>query len=233
MTRYLRLQHRAGTLGLIGASLGLLAGAVQAAAGSRIPQWSGDKASPVSLGLLTVLLSGVGLLAAIALRSGAVRAPGVRLSAAAGLLVPGLLCVTTVGVMWYLPGALLIGAAAYAVAGGEPVVTRRALAAVWPRVLVSALGTFELMLAVGAGPWPTIVVGLVGGLALAGAPWVPGVWLSLALLIVGTLPFAAITWWALVGPLIAVLALAIGLPLLADRRRPTRTAATVASTTGS
>lgn len=218
MKRYLRRQRLAGLFGLSGASLGLLAGVVQASVGSRIPQWSGDKASPLALGLLTVLLSSIGLLAGTALRSGTVRGPGLRLAAAAGLLVPGALCFSTVGALWYVPGALLICAAAVAVSAGDPADTRRVLAADWPRVLLSALGTFELMLAAGAGPWPTIVVGLLGGLALATAPWVPDVRLGLALLIGGTLPFAAISWWTLVGPLIAVLALAIGLPVLASRR---------------
>lgn len=78
-------------------------------------------------------------------------------------------------------------------------------------MLVSALGAVELLMAAGAGPVTTIAGGAVGGLALLAAPWVPDVRSALGLLIIGTLPFAALTWWTVVSPLLAVAALAIGL----------------------
>jgi hypothetical protein len=37
--------------------LGILAGTVQATFGTRIPDWSGAKAEPVGLGVLTIALS--------------------------------------------------------------------------------------------------------------------------------------------------------------------------------
>lgn len=81
----------------------------------------------------------------------------------------------------------------------------------WLRVLVSALGVFEILMAAGAGPGGTVAVGLVGGIALVAAPW----WVSgpvrSALLLVGTVPFAALTWWSAATPLLAVVALTIGL----------------------
>lgn len=199
----------AAVLGIAGGSLGVFAGLVQASAGPLIPPWTGDKDSPVALGALTVVLSGLAVLCAV--RLGAVRppTPGRHLAAAAGLAVPGALCFTTAGALWYLPGALLLVAAAGAVATAEHIGER--IAANWTRVLVSALGAVELLMAAGAAPVATIVVGAAGGLALTVAPWAPETRLALGLLVLGTLPFAALTWWSVVSPLLAVAALAIGL----------------------
>lgn len=211
----------AATLGVTGGALGALAGVVQATLGTRIPEWTGDKASPVALGLLTILASGIALLAAVRLRGPL--SPARRLAAAAGLLMPGGLCFTTVGAMWYLPGTLLLLAGVVAVSAGDRYRTRELVMTNWFRILVSVLGAFELLMAVSAGPWPTIAVGVVGGLALVAAPWLSAARPALVLLVIGTLPFAVLTWWSLAGPLLAVLALAIGLPML--RGRDTRTAA--------
>ncbi len=66
-----------------------------------------------------------------------------------------------------------------------------------------------------------------GGLAVAAAPWVsrrtPE--LAAALLLAGSVPFAAFTWWSIAAPLTAVLALAIGLPTALRHRQPARTGA--------
>lgn len=208
-------RRAAAVLGTVGGSLGVFAGLVQASAGPLIPQWTGAKDTPVALGALTVVLSGLAVLSAI--RLGAVRppTPGRHLAAAAGLAVPAALCFTTVGALWYLPGALLLVAAAGAVATADR--TGERIAANWTRLLVSALGAVELLMAAGAGPMSTIAVGAVGGLALLAAPWVPDVRLALGLLIIGTLPFAALTWWSVVSPLLAVTALAIGLATIHAR----------------
>ncbi len=57
---------------------------------------------------------------------------------------------------------------------------------------------------------------------LIAAPWAgrrsPA--LGAVLLAAGTMPFALVTWWSLIAPAAALLALAIGLPLmLAERAR--------------
>lgn len=205
----------AAVLGMVGGSLGVFAGLVQASAGPLIPQWTGAKDSPVALGALTVVLSGLAVLSAIRLGAARPPTPGRHLAAAAGLAVPGALCFTTVGALWYLPGALLLVAAASAVATGERV--GRRIAESWTRMLVSALGAVELLMAAGAGPATTISVGAAGGLALLAAPWVPDTRLALGLLLVGTLPFAVLTWWSVVSPLLAVLALTLGLKVLHAR----------------
>ena len=207
----------AAVLGFAGGSLGVFAGLVQASVGSLVPQWTGAKDSPVALGALTVVLSGLAVLSAV--RLGAVHrpTPGRHLAAAAGLAVPGALCFTTAGALWYLPGALLLVAAAGAVATGDRLGER--IAANWTRLLVSALGGVELLMAAGAGPVAIIAVGAVGGLALVAAPWMRDARLALALLVLGTLPFAASTWWTGVSPLLAVTALAIGLTAIHARHR--------------
>jgi hypothetical protein len=76
----------------------------------------------------------------------------------------------------------------------------------WMCVLVSLLGAFEVLMGIGAGSAVTRVVGIVGGLALAAAPWVSGRVNGLTLLVVGTVPFAALTVTSLVSPVLAVLA---------------------------
>jgi hypothetical protein len=83
-----------------------------------------------------------------------------------------------------------------------------ALSTQWMCTLVSLLGAFEILMAVGAGSPVVRVVGVVGGLALAAAPWVPGRvrGLALLLLVVGTVPFAALTVTSLVSPLLAIVA---------------------------
>lgn len=209
----LRRQHLAASLGLLGAGLGLIAGVVQVAVGSRIPDWTGNKDAPGVLGLLTIVLSLVALAAASGLRGPTPLRPGRRALTTLALLVPAGLCSSTVGRLWYLPGLLLLAAAASSLAAGGtsallPVVRRD-----WTRGLVSILGAFELLVAVSAGPVLTMVVGVVGGLALAAAPWAPGgTRVRVFLLLAGSLPFAALTWWSVAGPLLAVAALAVGLP---------------------
>lgn len=219
MNQQVDRQHIAGSIGVVGGSLGALAGVVQATLGTHIPDWTGNKGSPTALGLLTTFLSGISLLCAIRLRRPGPLSPGQRVAAAGGLLVPGGLCFSTVGALWYLPGALLLLATAYAISSGELRQTRDVIATNWLRVLVSTLGAFELLMAVGAGPLMTPAVGVVGGLALITAPWVADVRLGVALLLIGTLPFAALTWWSLASPLLAILALTIGLTTRRHQRR--------------
>lgn len=215
--RHQRRRRLSSLLGLLGGGLGALAGITQLAVGSRIPGLTGAKAEPIALGSLTVGLSIVAVLAAVLLRSDREVGDGRRIAAAAGLLVPGALCFSTVGILWYLPGALLLTAAVYATLAGDPARTRAALARSWRHVLVGVLGAFEVLMALGAGPGTTVAVGLIGGLALMTAPWPPSRPVRMVLLAVGTVPFAALTWWSVAAPMLAVVALGIGIGAL--RRR--------------
>lgn len=220
MIRWRRNQHIASVAGLIGGVLGVVAGLIQTTVGSHIPNWSGHKAAPVALGLLTILLSAISVLSAVALRRD--MTPGRRMAAAAGLLLPGSMCFSTGGPLWYLPGLLLFTGGVYAVIAGDALRTREVVATMWWHLLVSVLGSLELLMAVSAGPIGTIAVGVLGGVALVVAPWLPVRRVRLVLLLIGTLPFAILTWWSVAAPVVAVLALAIGLSTL--RRAASRPA---------
>ena len=205
----------AAGLGTAGALLLGVAGLVQATLGAVIPDWTGDKLAPVGLGLLTVGLAGLALVAARR-----VRPPGLplgrRAAWALGLAGPGLLCLSTVGVLAWVPAALLVAAAALTVAGAA-----RAVAARWPRVLLSALGLCQLLMAAAAPPWLT-AIGAVSGVALVLAAWLPArTGVLVALVLLGTAPLTIVGWFALVPPLVAVVALPIAAVVL--RSRPTAT----------
>jgi hypothetical protein len=209
----------AAGLGTAGALLLGVAGLVQATLGAVIPDWTGDKLAPVGLGLLTVGLAALALVAARRVRLPGVP-PGLRVAWALGLAGPGLLCLSTVGVLAWVPAALLVAAAAMAVAGGARE-SARAVAAQWPQVLLSALGLGQLLMAAAAPPWLT-AIGAVSGVALVLAAWLPArTGVLVALVLLGTAPLAIAGWFALVPPLVAVVALPIAAVVL--RSRPTAT----------
>lgn len=199
----------AAGLGAAGALLLGAAGLVQVTLGAVIPDWTGDKLAPVGLGLLTVGLAGLALVAARRVRRAL--PPGQRAAWALGLAGPGLLCLSTVGVLAWVPAALLVAAAALAVAEG-PRESARAIAAHWPQVLLSALGCCQLLMAAAAPPW-LMALGALSGVALILAAWVRRAGVLVAL---GTLPFAVAGWFAVVPLLVA----AVALPLAFAAHRP-------------
>jgi hypothetical protein len=99
----------AARLGTAGALLLGAAGLVQTTLGAVIPDWTGDKLAPVGLGLLTVGLAALALVAARRFRRPG-RSPGQRAAGALALAGPGLLCLTTVGVLAWVPAVLLVAA---------------------------------------------------------------------------------------------------------------------------
>jgi hypothetical protein len=225
MTARLSRQHTAAGLGSAGATLGILAGLTQATAGSRIPDWTGNKGSPVALGLLTVLLSLAALAAALTLRDRTPLRPSQRVLAAVALLVPAGLCFSTVGRLWYVPGILLLSALSLTVAAAGISELWPVIRGNWIQGLVTLLGAFEILMAVSAGPHVTIAVGVIGGAVLILAPRLtdrakPAT--ILAALLIGTLPFAALTYWSVASPVLAVVALALAFPAVrqAHKRDP-------------
>jgi len=206
-----RVAARTGTAGavLLGA-----AGLVQATLGAVIPDWTGAKLAPVGLGLLTVGLAGVALVAARRFRTEL--PPGPRAAWALGSAGPGLLCLSTVGVLAWAPAVLLVAAAVLAVADG-PGDSARAVAAHWPQVLLSALGGFQLLMAAAAPPW-VMAVGAVSGTALVLAAWLPArPAVRVGLVLLGTVPLAVVGWYALVPLLVAAVALPIAAAVLRSR----------------
>ncbi len=161
-------RHRlAMRLGVTGAALGIAAGLVQVVAGHRIPEWTGAKLATTPLGLLTV---GLSLLAGLAARRQRDSDLSVlaRAACALGLIGPGLVCLSTVGRLWYLPAVLLV------VAGGLTIDSWRQTASVltenWYRVLLSVTGVSQMLMAAGAAP-ALLVIGGVGGILVIAAAW--------------------------------------------------------------
>jgi hypothetical protein len=90
-----------------GAVLGVAAGVVQLAAGNAIPEWTGDKNDTVQLGLATV---GLSLVAAVCFWYLARRhlPPWGRLALVVIYMAAVIVCFTTVGRLWYVPGPLML-----------------------------------------------------------------------------------------------------------------------------
>ncbi len=211
-----RRRRLAARLGIAGGALGVAAGLVQLSVGARLPELTGAKSSPVALGLLTVAVSLLAGGAALRQREPAVTIGG-RTACAAALILAGLLSITTVGVLWFATGPLLLVAGVLTVDDGRA--TLRQVRSTWPRTLVTVLGASQLLMAAGAGPL-VASVGAVSGAALVAAAWIRparrGV--LVALLLVGTVPMAALAWTA-VAPLLVLLLMLLLAPLLLGRRR--------------
>ena len=196
--------------------LGIAAGVVQATVGSRIPAWSGAKAEPVALGALTVLLSTVAAVGAVLLRRP--RVSGVGLVAPVALVVlPAAVCFTTVGRLWLVPGSLLL--AGIIVGVDDWTALAYALRRNWSRLLLGALGCCQLLMAVRARP-TVAAVGLASGVALIAAACVRPRRGTIALVVIGTVPFAVVAWTALVPLLVVVVAVPLAVAVVRRRSVP-------------
>ncbi len=92
-------------------------------------------------------------------------------------------------------------------------------------VLLSVLGGVEMLMAASAAPAPTVVAGAVGGVVVGVAAWVPRRGRRIGLVVAGSVPLAALTWWSVVTPLLAVVA--IGIVVLRPVRAPDHRSAAV------
>jgi hypothetical protein len=204
---------RAGIIGVVGSLLGSVAGLVELSVGGDIGDWVGNKTDTASLGVVTIALSLVALIAAVASLNRPVGA-GRRFAVALGLLVPGVVGFTTVGRLWYLPGALLVVSGMMVlVAAHQTGQLAATLSRNWGRILISVLAAIYAFLGILA--WnPATALALAGTAAIFAALAVARRSPAQAslLLVGGALPFALITWWSVVAPLTAALLLVIGLP---------------------
>jgi hypothetical protein len=205
-----------------GAALGVVAGVVQATIGSDIPTWTGAKAEPAALGVLTIVLAlaaGGGLVVAHHPRA----RPGGRRVALAVVVTTALICFTTVGRLWFIPGPLLLIGAALTVHSWRDLAV--AVRRNWTRVLVATLGGCQLVMAAGAAP-TLMVVGGLSGLALIAAAVVAAheYRVSAVLMVLGTVPFAILAWAAIVPLLVLLLVAGLAAPALA-RPAPASTTA--------
>jgi hypothetical protein len=94
--------------GVLGSTLGALAGLIELSIGPQIRPWIGNKENPAVLGVVTLLLSGMALGAVISARNLEMPTNDSKLAIFLGVLLPAMICFTTVGRLWYLPGPLLI-----------------------------------------------------------------------------------------------------------------------------
>jgi hypothetical protein len=218
-----QLSTRARRLATIGGTIAIIAGVTQATIGSRIPDWTGNKHQPVALGLLTVTLGVSVLVAARPLHHGAAPGDETLTAVTLWLALVALVCSTTVGRLWAIPGAFLIAAAVVTLSACGWHRFRSVVATQWLRGLLGVLGAFEILMAVSAASAVTVAAGLVAGGALIAAATLArsGSKTMIALLVVATVPFAALTWWTVVTPLLTFVALAIGLATTARIVRTT------------
>ena len=217
-----QLSSVAGRLAAIGGLAGIAAGVAQATVGSRIPDWSGNKAHPVALGLLTIALSAGVLVAARAVRAATVARDEVLSAITLWLVVVAAVCSTTVGRLWAIPAALLLVAAGLTLGACGWQRFRSVVATYWLPGLLGALGALELLMAVSAAPVTTVAAGILAGGALIAAAVLgrPDRQVMVGVLVAATMPFAALTWWTLVTPLLTVVALVIGLAAGRSSTRP-------------
>jgi hypothetical protein len=202
----------AGRLGTTGARFGIAAGITQATIGRRIPDWAGNKAHPVALGLLTIALSTSALVAARTLRAAPAPRSETLSAITLWLAVVALVCSTTVGRLWAIPGVLLLASAGVTLTACGLHHFRSVVAKNWLRGLLGTLGALDLLMAVSAGPAVTVAAGLVaGGVLIAAAILTAAAKrLTISLLVAASLPFAILTWWTIVTPLLTVVAFVIG-----------------------
>jgi hypothetical protein len=205
----------------VGASLGVVAGLVELTLGPHIRSWVGNKQDTTRLGLATITLSTIALLAAITWLRRKDASPGTRLLIVVGLIVPSVICFTTAGRAWYLPGALLLIAAAMA-AYDLREHAREVLEEIsrsWLAALTVVLGAFYIFLgatALGVAG----MLGIVGGvmiITVIATSWRLPLRVGRIVLVAAALPLAVLTWWSIVTPLLAILVVAIGWAAL---RRP-------------
>ncbi|MET0458683.1 MAG: hypothetical protein ABW195_05520 [Ilumatobacteraceae bacterium] len=195
---------------LLAGGLGaIVAGLVQATIGSRIPSWTGNKADPGALGLLTVGFGAVVIVAARSLTARR-RSPTTTMVAGTVTVLIAVIGATTVGRLWFLPGALLVVGLFLAVDDWGSL--RAWLRRQWCQVLLVLLGACELVMAIHTGPLVALA-GVVAGAALVAAATVAaGARRTMVLLVVvGTVPFAVMTWTALVPVLVCIVAVPIAL----------------------
>lgn len=207
------LVGRAGRVAAVGGGAAIVAGLVQATIGSRISEWSGDKGQPLALGLLTIALGASAVLAARILRAATAPDDESLTAIVLWLAAVTVVCFSTVGRLWAIPGVLLATAAAIALAACGWHRFRSVVATHLLRGLLGILGAFEVLMAVSGASPVTVVAGVAAGGALiaAGILAVPGRRSTIAGLIVVTVPFAGLTWWTIVTPVLTLVALAIGL----------------------
>ena len=92
---------------------------------------------------------------------------------------------------------------------------------IWPVVLVGVVALLYLWVGLAADGWDR-VFGLAGGLLILAAVAVArrSLIAAIVLLLIGSLPLAVVTWWSILTPMLAILALVLGLAAIRTVNRP-------------
>jgi hypothetical protein len=210
----LRLPRLGAYLSAVGASLGIVAGLAELALGPHVRSWVGNKQDTTRLGLATITLSAIALLAAVTWFRRKDASPGTRLLIVVGLIVPGVICFTTAGRAWYPPGAFLVIAAAIAASDlrDDAREVAEAISRNWLAALTVVLGAFYVFLgatALGVAGLLGILGGIMIFTVVATSSRIPPR-VGQLVLFAAALPLAVLTWWSIVTPLLAILIVTIG-----------------------
>jgi hypothetical protein len=143
-------------LGVTGGILGAVAGLIELTVGAQIRPWIGNKENPAVLGVVTLLLSGLALGATLSARNAKTPTNDARLAIFLGVWLPAMICFTTVGRLWYLPGLLLTVATLLLARqywfGAEPAGLARTAASIGRADrLVAVAGSLLILVSVGLG----------------------------------------------------------------------------------
>ncbi|AEV27922.1 hypothetical protein SpiGrapes_0058 [Sphaerochaeta pleomorpha str. Grapes] len=98
-------------IGIWASILGILSGIIELSIGFLIREWIGNKENPVILGFVTLLLSVLALVSILSARSLPSLGNNSRLAIFLGVFIPSVICFTTVGRLWYIPGPMLLATA--------------------------------------------------------------------------------------------------------------------------
>lgn len=144
--------------GAFGSALGLLAGLIELTIGAQIPPWIGNKENPAILGVVTFLLSGMALGAIVSARSLELPSNDSKLAVFLGVFLPAMICFTTVGRLWYLPGPLLTVAALllaleYWFCSPPADLAGISSSTQWTSRIIGGIGSVFILASVGLGFW--------------------------------------------------------------------------------
>jgi hypothetical protein len=91
----------------------------------------------------------------------------------------------------------------------------------WPSAFLAVLGLLYLWIGVVANGWDCLFAFIGGVLIIAAAETIRRTGtLALGILLLGSLPLAAATWWSIVTPVLAILTMLMGLLALRRTRAP-------------
>ena len=211
-----------------GAALAILAGMIEVTIGPQIRSIVGGKADTTRLGIVTLALSSMAFVAALQLGRRDRSSPGATIAICGALAVPGIVCFTTVGSLWLIPGPLLLAGAAgvLATSGHRPGTFLTVLEQQAAMILAGTLAVLYVLLGLtaiaGVGAAGVAGGAIVIGLLVPGRRRRPVV--TASMVVVAVLPFSVLAWWSVAVPVVGLLLIIAAFAIVAPARpvRPAR-----------